>query len=153
MKAEGGLEDIQAASENTSSDSPCMDGRWRWVLFDVNSAAISSSLIENDTLNYVLNKDPAPLFVSLSKNADFRKTFREQILEYGRTIFSPESVNAKLDQYTEEMTDAMDLNYRRFFGDDSGLDLRQIVDTEIRAFFEGRYSVVEKMLDDHFGDP
>ena len=153
MKAEGGLEDIQAASENTSSDSPCMDGRWRWVLFDVNSAAISSSLIENDTLNYVLNKDPSPLFVSLSKNADFRKTFRERILEYGRTIFSPESVNAKLDQYTEEMTDAMDLNYRRFFGDDSGLDLRQIVDTEIRAFFEGRYSVVEKMLDDHFGNP
>ena len=51
------------------------------------------------------------------------------------------------------MTDAMDLNYRRFFGDDSGLDLRQIVDTEIRAFFEGRYSVVEKMLDDHFGNP
>ena len=153
MKAEGGLEDIQAASENTSSNSPCMDGRWRWVLFDVNSAAISSSLIENDTLNYVLNKDPAPLFVSLSKNADFRKTFRERILEYGRTIFSPESVNAKLDQYTEEMTDAMGLNYRRFFGDDSGLDLRQIVDTEIRAFFEGRYSVVEKMLDDHFGNP
>ena len=153
MKAEGGLEDILAASQNASPDSPCMDGRWRWVLFDVNSAAISSSLIENDTLNYVLNKDPAPLFVSLSKNADFRKTFRERILEYGRTIFSPESVNAKLDQYTEEMTDAMDLNYRRFFGDDSGLDLRQIVDTEIRAFFEGRYSVVEKMLDDHFGNP
>ena len=101
----------------------------------------------------MLNKDPAPLFVSLSKNADFRKTFRERILEYGRTIFSPESVNAKLDQYTEEMTDAMGLNYRRFFGDDSGLDLRQIVDTEIRAFFEGRYSVVEKMLDDHFGNP
>ena len=129
-----------------------MDGRWRWVLFDVNSAAISAELKDNDTLNYVLNKDPSPLFVSLSKNEQFRQAFSERILEYGRTIFSPESVDAMLDRYQEEMSDAMEINFRRFFGDDSGLDFAQITDREIRGFFENRYSVVEQMLEEHFGD-
>ena len=136
----------------TTSDSPYTDGRWRWVLFDVNSAAISSELKENDTLNYILNKDPSPLFVSLSKNEEFREKFSDRILEYGRTIFSPESVNAKLDQYHDEMDTAMAIYYRRFFGDGSGLDFEEITDTEIRSFFENRYSVVEKMLQEHFGD-
>ena len=129
-----------------------MDGRWRWVLFDVNSAAISDELKENDTLNYVLNKDPSPLFVSLCKNADFRKKFSSRILEYGRTIFSPESVDEKLDQYARELAAPMAVNYRRFFGNDSGLDFTRITDTEIRGFFKNRYSVVEKMLEEHFGD-
>lgn len=135
-----------------TSDSPYMDGRWRWVLFDVNSSAISSALKENDTLNYVLNKDPSPLFVSLSKNEQFRKVFSQRILEYGRTIFSPESVEKKLEQYEAELSDAMKLNYRRFFGDDAGLDYNEITDTEIRSFFAGRYQVVQKMLEEHFGE-
>ena len=136
----------------TTGDSPYMDGRWRWVLFDVNSAAISSELKDNDTLNYVLNKDPSPLFVSLSKNEQFRQAFSGRILEYGRTIFSPESVDAMLDRYQEEMSDAMDIYFRRFFGDDSGLDFTEITDREIRGFFENRYSVVEQMLEEHFGN-
>ena len=138
-------------SGNPTTDSPYTDGRWRWVLFDVNSAAISSELKENDTLNYVLNKDPSPLFVSLSKNKDFREQFSERILEYGRTIFSPESVDEKLGQYAAELTDPMKVNFRRFFGRDSGLDFTEITDTEIRGFFENRYSIVEKMLEEHFG--
>ena len=137
---------------NPTGESPYMDGRWRWVLFDVNSAAISDELKENDTLNYVLNKDPSPLFVSLCKNADFREKFSSRILEYGRTIFSPESVDEKLDQYARELAAPMAVNYRRFFGNDSGLDFTRITDTEIRGFFKNRYSVVEKMLEEHFGD-
>ncbi len=137
---------------NTTRESPYMDGRWRWVLFDVNSAAISSELKDNDTLNYVLNKDPSPLFVSLCKNDEFRQKFSDRILEYGRTVFSPESVDEKLSQYEGELADAMEINFLRFFGEDSGLDFAQITDTEIRGFFENRYSVVEKMLEEHFGD-
>ena len=40
----------------------------------------------------------------------------------------------------------------RFFGEDADLDFARITDTEIRGFFENRYSVVEKMLEEHFGD-
>jgi hypothetical protein len=61
-------------------------------------------------------------------------------------------VDAMLDRYEKEMCDAMDINFRRFFGDDSGLDFVQITDREIRGFFENRYSVVEQMLEEHFGD-
>ena len=136
---------------NPTSASPYMDGKWRWVLFDVNSSAISSALKDNDTLNYVLNKDPSPLFVSLSKNEEFRKAFSDRILEYGRTIFSPESVDQKLDLYAAELTDPMAVGLKRFFGDDSGVDFTETTDTEIREFFEHRYGVVEKMLEEHFG--
>ena len=99
----------------------------------------------------MLNKDPSPLFVSLSKNEEFRKAFSDRILEYGRTIFSPESVDQKLDLYAAELTDPMAVGLKRFFGDDSGVDFTETTDTEIREFFKHRYGVVEKMLEEHFG--
>ena len=46
----------------------------------------------------------------------------------------------------------MKLHFDRFFGRDSGLDFRQITDTEIRGFFKDRYDFVEKMLEDNFGN-
>ena len=132
--------------------SPYRDGRWRWVLFDVNSAAISSELKQNqhDTLQYVIKT--SKMFESLSKNPGFREQFSRQILEYGRTVFSPESVNEKTDEYEAELTEPMKLHLKRFFGEDSGLDFDQITETEIRDFFTDRYSIVEKILEENFQD-
>lgn len=133
-------------------ESPYRDGRWRWVLFDVNSAAISSELKQNqhDTLQYVIKT--SKMFESLSKNPGFREQFSRQILEYGRTVFSTESVNEKTDEYEAELAGPMKLHLKRFFGEDSGLDFAQITETEIRDFFTDRYSIVEKILDENFQD-
>ena len=118
----------------------------------MNSAAISTNLQDHDTLNYVISSKKNKLFASLCRNQDFREQFSERILELGQTIFTPDSVNEKTDLYMEEMSDPMDIHYRRFFGADSGLDFRKITQSEIRDFFEVRYDVVKKMLEDNFGD-
>ena len=92
------------------------------------------------------------MFGSLCSNPEFRRKFEERILEYGNTIFTPESVNEKVDQYMEEMEAPMAIHFRRFFGADSGLDFTKITDTEIRGFFTGRRSIVEQLLRDNFGE-
>ena len=145
-------DEIDKATRKAYEESPYRDGRWRWILFDVNSAAISTNLQDHDTLNYVISSKKNKLFASLSRNQDFRERFSERILELGQTIFTPDSVNEKTDLYMEEMSDPMDIHYRRFFGADSGLDFRKITQSEIRDFFEVRYDVVKKMLEDNFGD-
>lgn len=146
-----GQKTSQPRSSRKQHGSPYRDGRWRWVLFDVNSAAISPRLQQHDTLDYVLGLKQIRMFTSLCENREFREKFSARILEYGETLYAPASVNALLDRYAEEMTAPMSLHYRRFFGKDSGLDLSRITDDEIRAFFEVRYPVVQKMLQEHLG--
>lgn len=145
----GGDVEYPSTGSFSEESSDYRDGRWRWVLFDVNSAAISSELKDHDTLKYVIKTNKMKMFGSLWNNPGFRKKFEERILEYGNTIFTPGSVKEKTDQYAEQMTDPMKIHFRRFFGEDSGLDFNQIVDTEINSFFEDRYSVVEKILAEH----
>ena len=132
--------------------SPYYDGRWRWILFDVNSAAISPALQEHDTLKYVLKNKNMKMFSSLWANPQFRETFSERILEYGQTIFSPDTVGKMLDSYEEQMKIPMGVHFRRFFGEDSGIDFSEITKTEIRDFFDVRYSVVKKMLEEHVSE-
>ena len=88
------------------------------------------------------------MFSSLWANPAFRKKFAERLLEDGQTIFSPDSVNEKVDGYLGELSDPVEVHFNRFFGKDSGLDLATITKTEIRDFFEKRYSVVESFLRD-----
>ncbi len=142
------------SSTNSESDSssPYRDGRWRWILFDVNSEAISSELTEHDTLHYVIKANKMKMFGSLCKSPEFRRKFEERILEYGSTIFTPESVNEKVDEYAKQMTAPMAIHFRRFFGKNSGLDFTDITDTNIRGFFTDRYSTVQEFLKKNFDD-
>ena len=64
----------------------------------------------------------------------------------------PESVNEKVDGYAEQMTAPMAIHFRRFFGDDSGLDFTKITNTDIRGFFTDRYSTVEEFLKKNFDE-
>lgn len=137
--------------DDSESSSTYRDGRWRWILFDVNSDAISSELSDHDTLRYAMNANKMKMFGSLCDNPDFRKKFEKRILEYGSTIFTPQSVNRKVDEYAEEMTAPMAIHFRRFFGSDSGLNFTEITDTEIRGFFTDRYSVIKQSLESNFG--
>ena len=142
------------SSTNSESDSssPYRDGRWRWILFDVNSEAISSELTEHDTLRYVIKANKMKMFGSLCNSPEFRRKFEERILEYGSTIFTPESVNEKVDEYAKQMTAPMAIHFRRFFGKNSGLDFTDITDTNIRGFFTDRYSTVQEFLKKNFDD-
>ena len=139
-----------APDKEEDRTSAFQDGRWRWILFDVNSAAISSDLQDHDTLRYVLKNKSMKMFASLWANPDFRDRFARRIREYGQTLFSPDNVNALLDRYEAGMTVPMEKHLDRFFGPDAGLDFTQITQTELRDFFAVRSEVVDRFLEEDF---
>ena len=140
---------MQAQEKTDSAPVDYRDGRWRWILFDVNSAAISPDLVEHDTMKSVMNTKSMQMFKSLWANPGFRDRFSTRILEYGRTIFSPAVINERLDAYYRQLQEPMEIHFRRFFGSDSGLDFEEILQDEIRTFFENRYPVVEKLMKEY----
>ena len=96
------------------SDKLYEDGKWRWMLFDVNTAAMVDDFIDHDTLAYVIQE--SRMFANLSTNAGFRESFSKRILEMADTIFAPEIVEEKLAEYEKLMAEPMEKNHQRFFG-------------------------------------
>lgn len=90
------------------------DGKWRFLLFDVNTSAFMNSLTEHDTLSYAIEHNE--LFANLSKNSEFREKFSYRILEMAETLFEPELVNRKITEYEVLMGKPMANHLLRFFG-------------------------------------
>lgn len=99
------------------SDKPYEDGKWRWMLFDVNTSAFSENLAEHDTIGYVIGK--CPLFANLSNSTMFRQQFATRLREMRDNVFTEDLVNEKLDEYKSIMSDPMENHYWRFFGRNS----------------------------------
>lgn len=90
------------------------DGRWRWMLFDVNSGSLSMDRVEADTLAEVLAVDS--VFASLFQNEDFRKQFAERLLYIAEQVYAEEKVDRFIDDYLEQMLEPVCCNNRRFHG-------------------------------------
>ncbi len=100
-----------------TSEKPYEDGKWRWMLFDVNTASLKDELAEHDTLNYVLEE--CRMFANLSKNEQFKKDFSARLREMRDVVFSDNLVDQKLDDYKALMSEPMDVYFKRFFGTSS----------------------------------
>ena len=129
----------------TVSGSPYGDGKWRWMLFDMDSHGMTEDLIDNDTVQSACND--SALFANLCTNEEFRRAFGERILEIGRTCFDPARVEAALDEYNAFMEEPMTLYFKRFFGTDNSW-FQETVNSN-RAFFENRYEAVTEILRTH----
>lgn len=125
------------------------DGKWRWMLFDVNSGGLASGYLSNDSLSYVLSEDP--VFASLYQNEEFRRTFAERLLYIGREVFSPEKCNLFIDQYMQTLKDPIAASNKRFYMDEKSEEFEQYV-TDIRTFFTERYDVVWNFLAENMGE-
>lgn len=125
------------------SQKPYEDGKWRWMLFDVNTSALHSDLDEHDTLAYVMEE--CEMFENLSKNAEFRNVFAEKLREMRDAVFPLAKVEAKLGEYELLMSEPMENHMQRFFGRDKERYL--IESREIWAFACLRGEYIEEMLE------
>lgn len=125
------------------SEKPYEDGKWRYMLFDVNTSAFIDSLIEHDTLAYALEK--SELFASLSKNAMFRTDFSTRILEMVDTIFDEENVECKITEYEILMGGPMANHLQRFFGQSNERFYNRA--NSMRVFARERGKYIRKMLE------
>ena len=124
------------------SDRSYEDGKWRWMVFDVNTDSLRGGLADHDTLAYVLEE--CPMFENLSRNSKFRSTFSERIREIRDTVFEESLVNGKIDDYKALMTEPMEKYLYRFFNIDGEKysDARR----DMRAFISRRPEYIDTML-------
>lgn len=127
------------------------DGRWRWMLFDVNSGGLSTTVLSHDTLSYVLTSDQDYTFSSLYQNEEFRLKFARRLLYIGKETFAPQKCNAFLDHYSQTLREPIANSNVRFYLDPKYDEFEETI-TDMKTFFAKRYDVVWDFLADNMGE-
>lgn len=126
------------------------DGKWRWMLFDVNTyGTLTNDYLSHNTLCYVLEEDST--FSSLYRNEIFRRQFAERLLYIGKEVFAPEKCNQFIDQYAQTLKEPLAASNKRFYMDEKLEEFDQYV-LDIKTFFEKRYDVVWDFLVQDMGE-
>lgn len=129
-------------------DSKYADGKWRWMLYDVNSNALAPYLIDVDTFSVTMNK--SPIFYNLCQNEDFRKQFTITFMDLVNTSFAKENADSIISEYVDLMEEPMFIHHKRFFGTE---DTNKFVDavSRIQYFLDNRKPYIVQYLKDDFG--
>ena len=90
------------------------DGRWRWMLYDVNSGSLASYLIDMDTLKNAM--DESELFYNLCQNEDFQRQFTITLMDMINTSFALENIDKVVSESVDLMSEPMTEHFKRFFG-------------------------------------
>lgn len=125
------------------------DTKWRWMLFDVNSGGLDSSLLFENTLANVLESDD--IFSSLYQNEEFRLKFAKRLLYIGKEIFNPQKCNTFLDDYTQELKEPIASSNMRFYMDPKYDEFENTIN-DLKTFFAGRYDAIWNFLTDNMGE-
>lgn len=123
------------------------DGRWRWMLYDVNSGGMD--VIEDNSLLGVLYDDE--MFCSLYQNEEFRRRFAERILYIGREVLSAENCGQFLKNYGETMKIPMAESNRRFYPAVREEDFDNYLEW-LTTFFNNRYDAIWNVLTENMGE-
>lgn len=128
-----------------TSEKPYEDGKWRWMLFDVNSTAMEDGLVDNDSIKYV--REHCDLFGSLYKSNLFREAFISRLLEIANTTFSEEAIEQKLQEYVALMDEPMEKHFQRFFGASNDKFHEGI--EELKFFFSNRREYITQSIENN----
>lgn len=120
------------------------DGKWRWMVFDMNSPGMMAEFADFDSIEYVMKKNK--MFNNLMTNDSFRKKLLYRIEELGRTVFDSERVNELIDEHISLMMEPLKCDQKRFFGVDSEDKINSRIGM-VREFYQKRYAYIEEILD------
>lgn len=124
-----------------TESGPYGDGKWRWVIFDLNSPGFRTEL---DTIQYVMENDA--MFCNLMTNDTFRTQLVQRMEELMETVFNYDTMSEWLDEYSEFMEEPMSVNSKRFYGDDSSAVFYNEIDG-LKNFFRVRKEYLIPILD------
>lgn len=126
-----------------SENSPYGDGKWRWMIYDLNSPGSS---VDSDPIEYVMENDE--MFSNLMSNDTFRTKLIFRVEELADFEFDFEGMNERFDKYQEFISQPMSENDKRFYGDDS----LSVFEAELeiqRNFFKERKMYLMPILDQY----
>ncbi len=139
-------------SRNINLNSKYQDGKWRWMLFDLNSeiSCLDLELLENDTIGKLIEIND-PLFTSLTRNDSFKQLICERLLYVSNSLYSEDKVNDFIDSYYEEMLETLCLSNKRFYGEERREELIENAEN-VRTFLLERHKYIDESIKKNFGE-
>lgn len=120
------------------------DGRWRWILFDVN-VTLRSKRAGMDYVEHIKRGDS--LFGSLMENETFAAAFYARLTALSGAQFDPARVEAWLRDYEIRMLDAIGNDYARFFNNTlKNTDFIDACERYIQYFYDRREFCLENYV-------
>lgn len=134
-----------------TGESPYEDGKWRWMLYDMDVALHPDS--NNKPLTWMREHAlwNEPVIKSLMKNAQFRKQFCITFMDIANTVYSYQTVHEMLMKWKEIYTTQMVKSHQRFFEEDFAAKDYENYLEEMDTFFKQRFSFAMKSLAEEFG--
>lgn len=130
------------------------DGKWRFTLYDLDYSADyfhdGKTLSGFDSLNSLYRKNGSynmiPLFYNLLNNEQFNREFYDTYIEIIKNNFSPETVNAKIDEYAAAYEAATRATNTRFGVEWANYNYKSEIQN-LKNFFNERYVYAKRYLD------
>ena len=148
---------MQWKSAEIDKNNPYMDGKWRWILYDINATLRE---VDKDNLNCEIREGrPAfgehKLLKALLNNAEFEQRFINTMMDLMNKNFRSDYVSPQLKELADEITVSEVLHNKRFYGDDNYLNVFSKEVDAIDDFFRERPVYVADMLQERFdlGEP
>lgn len=134
------------------------DGKWRFMLYDLDFSADyfhdGRTLSGFDSLGSLYTKmdnyNMIPMFYNLLNNDEFSREFYDTYIDIMKNNFSPDTVNAKIDEYVTAYKEATQATNTRFDAEWANYNYDKEVQN-LRNFFNERYVYAKRYLDVLYG--
>ena len=145
-------------SNTINPELPKADGKWRFILYDLDMSSglygSNETASHYDSLNTIYSESEhynlPDILRNLSKNEEFLQAFCKNYIRIVDTCFAPDKVNETLDAYMTAYGDATKASFLRF-GIDWAASNYENEFSNIRAFFEQRPEYAKRYLNS-FGE-
>ncbi|MCM1254414.1 MAG: CotH kinase family protein [Clostridium sp.] len=124
------------------------DGKWRWMLFDVNSGGLSRDVVDMNNIDYIMGADG--MFYNLCQNEDFSRLFVITFMDIANTCFTKKNVDLAISKYNDLMIEPIGVHNKRFYGSESYGQLYDVI-ADVQDFCDNRRPYILQYLKEEFG--
>lgn len=134
-------------SDEIKEDTPYYDGKWRYMIYDLNWAdgCMSQWLVEHDTIAYLLEEDD--FFGALMDNSQFHSAFLDRLSSMSTTVFENERVQEEISELASIVETGVKKDYERFYSGAKNADAFEWGINNIRVFFEQRGEFIARLVE------
>lgn len=145
-------------SKTVNPELPKADGKWRFILYDLDMCAglygSTETSYRYDSLNGIHSDGPdynlPAILNNLSRNEEFLQAFYDNYIRIIDTCFAPETVSAKLDTYVNAYGEAAKATFFRFGIDWAAYNYESETEN-VRNFFHRRPEYAKRYLNTFCG--
>lgn len=119
------------------------DGKYRWMLFDVNTAAFDEESEGDDSFDRAVRIDS--FFANLITNDRLRNELLDRMLELDRTVFEQSRVDKEIKKFRKIIDEPMHNHCKRFWGEDGYSKYEEKV-LRVESFLKTRHSEIENYV-------